>query len=689
MEISEKLAYLNETKEQIKSALQTPYNVFRDYPKLISKYVNNQPKSIVEGENISICENAVDLPCNVNVNGNSYQYTTEGYQLIDFSKPTNKGDYITYSFQNDIATIKADGGVYQKVEFDITDKFLNNAGKKLYFNRDNYETTGETSYTIQIEYKDNGTQKFLYNASSYFSIPEDLINVSTATFCIYANNSATSKQGSVILTKPRVTFNVNEPYEPYTAGVSIPNIDNPQDIEVVEGINIIPTDFDNWESGHYNLLGKKEDNPRRMRLKELIPVTPDTTYYFNTFNDDIEFGIREYDNEKNFINSIGKIDNSTTLKTKSDTRYLGVFIFKSDLGSVTLEEYQVMFDNEELKPFACLDSISDKSYLPYGHIGLVQRGKNEYKTYGEGYLSNADGSVAVDATRIASVTDFIPKRNNKVYLVNEKYNSSANNIWAYRLGFYDKNKKWLSNKIIDKTDYSQELDENVAFIKVSIAIELEETQYVSFIDNQYEPYVEPKIIPIDLAGNSLARAGDIADVLNIGVDGSVSIEKKVNKWDWEDTAKISQISNIGNDWYRVMLSEIKEILDRPASAYISNSENGLCTHLKYSQMYSSQKEHTYISNNLAYVFLKGVSIAEDVKTLLNTLKPTWYYSLATPEIIKLPSIEPITLFEGTNVFELVTNIGTTMKVEYIVNVETLQNEITELSNAVIELGGVL
>lgn len=38
---AEKLKYLNETKAEIKKALETPYNVMRDYPELVKKYIDN------------------------------------------------------------------------------------------------------------------------------------------------------------------------------------------------------------------------------------------------------------------------------------------------------------------------------------------------------------------------------------------------------------------------------------------------------------------------------------------------------------------------------------------------------------------------------------------------------------------------------------------------------------------------
>lgn len=72
---AEKLSYLNETKTKIKNALETPYNVFRDYPAMIKKYIDNQPTKIVTN---GICDNAVELPIvSLKADGNREQNTTE------------------------------------------------------------------------------------------------------------------------------------------------------------------------------------------------------------------------------------------------------------------------------------------------------------------------------------------------------------------------------------------------------------------------------------------------------------------------------------------------------------------------------------------------------------------------------------------------------------------------------------
>ena len=55
-------------------------------------------------------------------------------------------------------------------------------------------------------------------------------------------------------------------------------------------------------------------------------------------------------------------------------------------------------------------------------------------------------------------------------------------------------------------------------------------------------------------------------------------------------------------------------------------------------------------------------------------------------MILLPSIEPIELWEGTNKFELITNLDTTFEIEYVVNKNNILNEVqTAMLEAEIEI----
>ena len=145
------------------------------------------------------------------------------------------------------------------------------------------------------------------------------------------------------------------------------------------GKNICPSNVDKWELGHYNLSGAKEDyNKTRCRLKELIPVKPNTEYYVNTnsSNTSYDFVIRGYDENKNFITSYGSCPTGTILNT-DDVYYLGVgmYDYNSEIGN----EGKIILasiESGETKPFICLTSETDKNFAPYNSMNdwLIERG---------------------------------------------------------------------------------------------------------------------------------------------------------------------------------------------------------------------------------------------------------------------------------------------------------------------------
>ena len=63
-----------------------------------------------------------------------------------------------------------------------------------------------------------------------------------------------------------------------------------------------------------------------------------------------------------------------------------------------------------------------------------------------------------------------------------------------------------------------------------------------------------------------------------------------------------------------------------------------------------------------------------------------YFRLAEPQTIKLSSISPIELWKGTNIFELITNLETNFEVEYVVDKDSMLDEVqTAMLNAEIEI----
>lgn len=130
------------------------------------------------------------------------------------------------------------------------------------------------------------------------------------------------------------------------------------------GKNIVPTDFSAWESGNYDAsTGNKNVYTSRIRLKELLEVTPSETYYFATNHSDYHFVVRTYDANKQFVRSVGGVGNKKTVILTADEKYLGTGIYRvAGESGITYETYQELFANGEIKPFICLNSVSDKTF---------------------------------------------------------------------------------------------------------------------------------------------------------------------------------------------------------------------------------------------------------------------------------------------------------------------------------------
>ena len=176
------------------------------------------------------------------------------------------------------------------------------------------------------------------------------------------------------------------------------------------GKNICYTDFNKWEGGQYNTSGGKDTNQYRIRLAELIPVLPNTSYYFNTNLNPYNFVIRTYNSDMTFASSVGSISNDSTFTTGVNDYYLGITIWGSTQeSSQSYATYQQLFEDGDIKPFICLNSEVDKTYEEYKENKKVYildeplRGIGDYKDLlyiknGYLYVKRKIGNIVLDGT---------------------------------------------------------------------------------------------------------------------------------------------------------------------------------------------------------------------------------------------------------------------------------------------------
>ena len=250
-----KLEYLNETKSQIKSALNTNFNsgitdsdTFRSYVGKISDIYTNWHKVTGTGTDLELTPTKKGKLA-ITPKGNSSQFSTDGYQMLDISKyPYNSSESVLNG-----ATVTVNGGMITvdtrnasatatiKSSTPSTDnRIILPAGTYYFAVRTNgYLIDGETS-TFKQYIEGVNTLPSSYRISQWY-VPVLVGGIVSIPLLISNNSSKTS-------------------YEPYTGGIALPNPDYPQNVKSVTGENVLViSNSDNTETQSYPIsLGNIE-----------------------------------------------------------------------------------------------------------------------------------------------------------------------------------------------------------------------------------------------------------------------------------------------------------------------------------------------------------------------------------------------------------------------------------------------
>ena len=189
------------------------------------------------------------------------------------------------------------------------------------------------------------------------------------------------------------------------------------------------------------------------------------------------------------------------------------------------------------------------------------------------------------------------------------------------------------------------------------------------------------MIPIDLQRNTLARVGDIKDKLIIHRNGEVEIEKRIGKVNLKNVTSWFQDKELSNS-NRFYTNEI----------IYANGDLTLSNYFKTSniQNINTVDEQGICAVNNRQIALRInktlVTNVDELKQWLLEHDVEVYYQLINAEIIKLPSIATIQLWQGTNIFKLITNLETDFEVKYVVDKDSMLDEVqTAMLNAEIEI----
>ena len=563
---AEKLKYLNETKAEIKNALETPYNVMRDYPELIKKYIDNQPTKVVTD---GICGNAVDVPVKaIEINGNIRQETTQGKNLFDNTvEPqfiSNAKKEIINTGERIILTAKTFSYAIFKVEKNIREYAGKTVRLKTDFSKSNANLNPKYGVLLGSSDYSNRELKGESTVSGYtitFNLPSELENEKEYLFVrLYATqNNEGNIENYVDYTNVIITIdNEDMTYEPYTGGTPSPNPEYPQEIETINSIG-------------FEQSGKNK---------------------FDNF--------KAYSYSNSNLNTTS-LSNGIKIEKKSG---FGLWVF----------------DN--------LENLDEK----------IVRAKSKF---------NDGGSIAIGLASLNGTSRTIMKENTK-----------SDTVSSFVIPKITDDKKYLAVWL-----YGSDNSE-ISYEDLIVTIDNE--------DMTYEPYHEPKVISINLNGNTLAKVGEIKDILKVNRNGEVEIKKNIEKIVLTGSEKlVEKSSSTTRTYWGIDFSNY--------GIYQYDDSTKTCDILT-TKFKSRPQQGSFLPGQVALItgkknvyFIFEPDTTEEQARAILTDMPV-YFRLAEPQTIKLSSISPIELWQGTNIFKLITNLDTDFEVEYVVDKDSVTKE---------------
>ena len=628
----------------------------------------------VTGEKVTLTNVDPNKDIDISIDGNNRQETTTGKQLFnkdgDLSYPNNTA-YTNATVLLSDGTLKSNSNANSNAS----------RGARLAVLKANtiYTVKGKIksmTHNVRIRimgYSTNwraivepiftsiGDFKFTFNTSSEYS--DFFLSLNG-----YYNDSTTITEA--IFDEVMVYEGTDDiSYEKYTGGMESPSDKYPSKIEIIDGCNIFDGEIELGWIDREN--GELLVDDTKTRSKNFIPVKPNTEYTF-TRESGVYRWIVGYTKEKVGITDGNWSGAKAGLKSTADGS-IKTITFTTSPTTYYIKWYDSSCTNLSEK-VAITEGTEEKPYLPHGSIGLKFSGKNFLKLQDGTYTNNgitcvvSDGVITANGTASINTVCNIPINEitlNGTYILSS-FNTIENaNVQArldgdsetyYNLENANATHTFTKNENIKYTKYvfrtTGGTTLNNFIVKPMLSVDV----------GDYEPYHEPQLIQIDLAGNSIDKISDtIKDELEIYRNGKITLKKKVNRYSFSGNEKIEKNTNYSTDSMLVVQFNKSDMK--------VGTTNILCNYFKYSSstiINSIRAAGDYILFGLDKATFTDVDSFKSYLLQQYENETAVYvdYELATPQQIELPSIDPLQLWEGTVNVELVSNLATNLSVNY-------------------------
>lgn len=498
---AEKLTYLNTTKHLIKDSINalggnlTNQSTFRSYAAALDSIYNVLPKATGTGEIVSLTPTLpsklmLDLKGNSSqaqlTGKNKYGITSvNGYTYSSGLPSAQTANMIINSYDLNNISFTANNNNQYLIALLPTYQLLPNTNYKLSYSRTNTLVSGSSARRYIYSIDENNNYSILDQKLSGDSGNVDFEFTTTSTGKIALafgfNNNSLSSSSVVNNLMVRLATEDNT-YEQYCGGVSSPNSNYPQPVNVVSGNNNIVICGRNLLNQNNSNNGSIAENSTSETItsdnhaltSEWILCQPNTTY---KLVGDFNRSRIQFKNNNGIITYYGY---DSVFTTNNDTRYVRIYYYYNssipvvDPTTVNVALYK---NDDTATTYEAYQSQTYPINLPVENLF----NKNDTNITDNYYLLS-DGTTTGASNFY--ITDYIAIQPNAIYTL-----SPYRNYSAYEC-FYDKDKIFISSVKTGDINPSFKTPSNCKYIRLSIRksdIDEEQLEIGSKV-NTYTPY---------------------------------------------------------------------------------------------------------------------------------------------------------------------------------------------------------
>lgn len=169
-------------------------------------------------------------------------------------------------------------------------------------------------------------------------------------------------------------------------------------------------------------------------------------------------------------------------------------------------------------------------------------GKNLWNPILGGYISGIDGSIVAASKKQIAATDFIKTSGKDITVIARNFSSAMESSYAYRIGFYNAEKKWIKNAVLSDGNKHSINTFNITgteYIRVSAPSGIYDTIQIEYGSEAtpYEPYTEQSVqlpytlnaIPVTSGGNVTIDGQQYVSDRVVEKDGVFGIERNIRE----------------------------------------------------------------------------------------------------------------------------------------------------------------